>query len=139
MIISIGFRKGMFYDIFNTIVSIFTFSKYSHVEIFIDDKSYSATMKDGIRVLHYDRSNHEKYTLIHKEITLEQYHIIMKHYENIQGFKYDYLGIFFNHFIPIKIHNKKRYTCVEYVSEALRKANVIKKNCYTIKQLYRTL
>jgi uncharacterized protein YycO len=135
----VGFRRGMFYDALNTLVSVFTLSKYSHVELFFGGKSYSATIGSGVRRLDYERFRVEEYTAVKLNITEQQHNRLLEFYEATKGMKYDWIGVFLKAWLPLGFHHKEKYFCFEWVSDALIYAGIIPNQIYSSKELYRVL
>lgn len=112
--IQIAFRHGFFHSILDSIVCIFTFSKFSHAEIIIDGAWYSSTMKEGVRGT--DRATRKgKWTVYYLIINELEYLSLNKHIE--ESFKYteyDWLNIMFWLLTKRLIKNDSFY-CFEFV------------------------
>lgn len=121
--IKVAFYKGAFSDnIVSKLIAWFTFSIYSHVEIIIDEFSYSSrTSTRGVSKKLYDYDLHpELWDIITIEVSEETIHNILNFFNSTNKSKYDWIGIFFFHLLPINIEDPKRWYCSEWVSKALK-------------------
>ena len=128
------------------IVKLFTRYKYSHVAISLEKDcntiysfgrrkvhsiiggGLSVEKKDGEFFKYFNKTICEIYEL---EITNEQYNIIKENIknmeENINNYKYDFLGTFFRYF-GIHIRRKNKFVCSFFVGELLEKSGAYKFN-----------
>lgn len=142
--VSIAFYKGyLSKNLTNRIISLFTFSKYSHVELVINGVSYSSRSEsNGVidKLINYERYDNE-WDIIDIEISNDSIDNIMKFFNETKGTSYDYIGIFLYHFIPINIEDPKRYYCSEWIAKALKfeYPNLFNKIQCTPKNLYKKL
>ncbi len=118
------FYKGLRSNIIDKCISIWTLSKYSHLEIIgKDGYCYSSSSKDkGVRKKQIDYLNTDKWDIYEIEIDLNT---IESLFNQTKDSKYDWLGIFFYHLFPFKLEDKKKWYCSEWISELLVRNNYI--------------
>lgn len=111
-------------------IAWWTKSKYSHVELVFDGYWYSTSPRD-LKVrkkMMAPKQGH--WEIVNVEIDqdyLQQFFFIT------QGRKYDWLGIFLSQFMPLNIHDDRRYFCSEWVATVLQIPNA---NRYSPEDLY---
>lgn len=107
--------KGLIGD---KLIRLWTRSKYSHVELVIDNVWMSSSMRDGgvrSRKGLVAKSDHWDYLEIDCDADFA-----LKMFESKKGHKYDYLGIALTQFMPLNIHDKIKEFCSEIVSLMLK-------------------
>ena len=119
--ITLAFYKGIYStSLVNILISIFTLSKYSHVELIINEISYSSRPEsNGFsgKKIDYNKDIH-LWDFIELEVSVIDILSILKLVKNTNGRTYDWLGIFFWHLIPIGIEDPKRWYCSEWIAKA---------------------
>lgn len=95
----IAFYKGFKSDkILDKIISFLDYSKYSHCEVIINGKSYSASYFDnGVREKQIDYTKHpERWDVFDLKINeeFETKQEFEKFFENTKNWKYDLIGLF---------------------------------------------
>lgn len=124
------------------LIKLFTGYKYSHVLISLDSsltKMYSFGRKqlfnplngglvieniDGEFFTHFNKTKCRIYKLTISDRQYNKLKIILNDFEeNINDYKYDFLGIIFK-CISIPIKREKRYVCSQFVAEVLSKADI---------------
>lgn len=129
----VAFYKAKHGNIVDKAIAWWTNSEYSHVELVCCGLWYSTSPRD-LRV--------RRQKLIPKESHWDYIDVdidpawVDKLFENTQGAKYDWTGIFLTQFIPLDIHNRKRYFCSEWVADALK---FQKPHSYSPEDLYKKL
>jgi len=126
------------------LIKFFTRYKYTHVGLSLD-KSCNTIYSFGRKNLHsfikggfvienrdgaffqtFNRTTCQVYEL---SVTEEKYnslkHILEEMVENIQDYKYDFLGLI-PRFFGIPVTTKNKYVCSFFVAEVLEKAEIIK-------------
>lgn len=111
--------------LFDRIVSICSFSKYSHVEmIFSDDMSFSSTPWDnGVRFKKI--TYNDDWDFVNVTLNPKIENEIRAFCEKENHKKYDWIGA-----VGFVIHirgDKKRWFCSEIIIEALQKSQLLKK------------
>lgn len=119
--IKICFYKGFKGTFLDKMISLFTFSKYSHCELLLSDGySYSSSNRDGgvrRKIIDYDP---DKWDIFNLEVISEKYIYIF--YNHTNRCSYDYISIFINFILPFfRISTGTQYYCSEWVSTALSK------------------
>lgn len=124
------------------IIKLFTRYKYSHVLLSLDSsfkRMYSFGRKqlfnplngglviediDGKFFNHFNKTKCRIYKLTISDEQYKKLKNILKYYEqNIDDYKYDFLGIIFKCFyIPIK--REKYYVCSQFIAEVLKDADI---------------
>jgi len=110
-----------------------TKSEYSHVELVINNVWYSTsprTQKVEARLI-APKKNH--WDFIKVDVDFEA---IKKLYNRTQNAKYDWTGIFLSQFLPLNIHDRKRWFCSEWCAEALKLED---SNKYSPEDLYKEM
>ena len=133
----IAFYKGKdkkpFYRFLGILVFLWTWGKYTHVEL-IDDRAgidkpdnwnwYSASgITEGVvrmkRVVyiedHWDVWNID-------DIDTE---LVVNYFKTQDGKGYDWVGIMFNQFLPLRLHSKDKWFCSEIVTRAIQVSSQI--------------
>jgi hypothetical protein len=102
-------------------IRLWTFSKWSHAELVIDDICWSSSARDGgVRSKQIDL-NSGRWDIIDLNVpeSLEQQALAWFHKHN--GAKYDYRNILRFVFTPTG-HDKNKWVCFEAIAEALNLA-----------------
>lgn len=123
ILIEVAFYKGLYsHNLISIIIAIFTLSKYSHVELIIDGMSYSSrpSSKGVSKELKDYSINPELWDILLIKISEESILKILQFFNETNHAKYDWVGIFFYHLIPLEIEDPNRYYCSEWVAKALR-------------------
>jgi len=101
-----------------------TSSKYSHVEIVVNELSeihpvwYSSSPRDGgVRrmVRPVDTNRWDLF-----EVEIDEY-TLNNHYYHKRGTGYDFLCIFFTHILPLGIHSSVKEVCSEFCGAVMGK------------------
>ena len=107
--------------ILDRVIRKWTKSKYSHVELIINNISYSASSRDGgvrKKTINYEAENWRIFDL--KNIF--DINLALKFLNQNLGQKYDHKGIFLSQVINLDKHNKNKYFCSELIIEVLKKS-----------------
>jgi len=99
------------------IIAWWTKGLYSHVELIVENEMYSTSPRDGHvrKKKHiYDKNTWDYLTL---KITEKDYKKFLNFFEQTQGLKYDWFGIF--GFISPISDREDKYFCSEWVTKAL--------------------
>lgn len=126
----LAFYKAKYGNIIDKLIAWWTKSEYSHVELVCCGEWYSTSPRDLQVRRKLIIPTKEKWDFLDIEVDamyVEDFYILT------QGRKYDWLGIFFSQFMPLKIHDRKRYFCSEWCATALRIPNA---NEYSPEDLY---
>lgn len=113
--------KGNFLD---KLIRVFTLSKYSHVEIVIDDLWYASSPRDkGVRVKKIvPKEGHWDY--INIPVSQETKEHIENFLKSQVGKGYDYFGILFGIILPLKSDLPDKWFCSELAVYVIKKFNV---------------
>ena len=106
-------------DWFDKAIAFWTQSKYSHVELVLDNKNlcYSASNRsNSVRLAHLDLSHFDVFEI---DETMVKFDDVYKRIDTTIGKKYDWVGIFFHQFLPFKTQDKKKFWCSEAVGYVL--------------------
>ena len=108
--------------IFFYIIKGFTRFKYTHVEMFFEDKFISSTYNNGVKVKKLEPllPQYDYYSL---EVDGRKKQQVLKYLDTIKNSKYDWKGIFLSQFIHLKKHNTKKFFCSELCADILKKFN----------------
>jgi len=133
----IAFYKGKseqtFYMILEVLIFIWTWGKYTHVEL-IDDRSginnpnhwnwYSASgLTEGIVRMKNVKYKPEDWDIWNVDsIDIES---VIRYFDIQDGKAYDWVGIMFNQFIPLRLHSKDKWFCSEIVTRAIQVSSQI--------------
>lgn len=112
----IAFYKGRG-NLFDKLIRIWTFSKYSHVELVVDDIWYTSSPRDNGVVARGIKFNPGNWDLF--EINLKQNTAAIDFINEQMGKRYDWLGILLSQIIKLNIHAPNRWFCSEIVHRAL--------------------
>lgn len=112
---TVAFYKGKG-DFTDKLIRWYTSSKYSHVELIVDDIWYSTSPRTLEIAGRYVTPKEENWEYIEVDIDYAEFIAL---YTRAKGSKYDWLGIFLSQFLPLGIHSRKRWFCSEFVMEAL--------------------
>lgn len=136
--IKIIFYKGIRGTLLDKLISIWTFGKYSHLELYDEatQTSYSASSRDkGVRSKKI-KLDPAKWDIFDIDIDEE---FLNTFYEKTKDMKYDWLGIFFYHFFPFQMQDDNKWYCSEWVSEVLQFSGYAMKTNLTPSGIYRNL
>lgn len=107
-------KHGNFLDM---LIALFTFGKFSHVELLFDDgMSVSASPRDGGVRSKFIYFEPEKWRIISFEVSSIEYNNIRKYVAKRIGLKYDWAAIFL---FGLGLNFGKKYMCTELISEAI--------------------
>lgn len=134
--IELAFYKANKGKLTDKIIGLLTRSKYSHVEINIENVSYSSSMRDGgvrRKVMWYDP---EKWDIV--KLDISKFHHAMTFFYDTDEKGYDTLGALCNLVLGIKAKmNADKWYCSEWVITALNRLGYKKVKPYeSIKKLY---
>ena len=107
--------------ILDRIIRKWTKSKYSHVELIINNISYSASSRDGgvrKKFINYEAEN----WLIFDLKNIFDINLALKFLNQNLGQKYDLRCIIFSQIFNLDKHNKDKYFCSELIIEVLKKS-----------------
>ena len=112
------------FDIKKWIVSKWTRSKYFHIKILINNTWIDIPLS-GVKLYDKSQDNFENpefdYFSLGKTYLLQnQYDILQKFIQSIEGQKYDWTQIFLTHFIKLNLDHKSKWTCSELVTKLLQ-------------------
>jgi len=110
--------KGMIGD---KLVAWKTNSKYSHVELIIDDLRVSSIIGKGVHVTNRG-INEDYYDIINftLDITLARYNEVMKWIKLQDKKYYDNIGILLSQLFPFGINDENKWFCSEIVCKVLQ-------------------
>lgn len=108
----VAFYKAWKGDWTDWLIALWTWGKYSHVELVLENgKGFTASgREDRVRIKEIDFDD-GRWEII--EIDKEVDFVLL---ESLLGHKYDKLGILFNEFLHIPVNGPQRYYCSEVVS-----------------------
>ncbi len=123
-VVKVAFYKNYKDTVYDRLISLWTKSKYTHVELIVEGVWYSASPRDGGVRSKGITANLEHWDCV--EIALHPYDVekIVDFFNREQGKKYDWCGIVCSQVIPMKIHHPSKWFCSEIVSHALKLAGV---------------
>lgn len=106
------YQKGKLFDYF---IALVTLSKYSHVELLLDDgvTSISSSSRDGgvrKKVIDYDQNRWVFVDI--KEFNISEEYILSR-FEIYKKYKYDWVSIFLHKF---KIRSYERFICSDFIN-----------------------
>ena len=106
-------------QIWQVMLGLGIYSKYTHTEIIIDDNWFASSFVDGgVRIKTIDPiHNHWDYIII--PVTKTEKEDIKNFLMSKIGCDYDLKNIFFNQILPCSIDNTDKWICSEYSAEAL--------------------
>ena len=115
---------GVWYNkILESIIKLWTRSKYYHSEIIIENKWITSDHKYGLytKLLLYKIDKTFDYFLIEvPEISEEQQEIFWRFLKNNEGTGYDWKGIFLTQGFRLNIHSHDKWFCSEIVAKILQ-------------------
>jgi len=119
--LKIAFYKGKG-TIFDKLIRLWTFSKYSHVELVNQDSPdnwlwYTSSPRDGGVVVRNIEYNADHWDLFDINIPHEQ--DVLDFIQTRVNKKYDWLGIILSQILKLNIHNQNRWFCSEIIHAAL--------------------
>lgn len=117
-------------NIVDKAIRLWTKSKYSHVELILNDEWYSTSPRLLQVSKRYINPNIDSWEYV--EIEIDTLHI-SDFYEKTAGKKYDWLGIALSQFMPFDTQSKDRWFCSEWCAEALKLSS---SNRYSPEKLY---
>jgi hypothetical protein len=117
----LAFYKGVYGNVLDWLIMLWTMGQYSHVElVFSDGVSFSSSQWDGgVRFKKINYSHKERWGFIELEIAEEKEQELREKCEKLVGKKYDWLGIMFDQFIPLNTQDSDRWWCSEIVAHIL--------------------
>lgn len=105
------------------LISLWTNSKYYHIELIVGDKWISSNAEAGgvtispLRTLNF---NWDYYEIGDVKVTEEQYINFTNFIKEQSDCKYDYLGIVFSQVLPFRYHSDTKWFCSEIVAKLLQ-------------------
>jgi hypothetical protein len=98
--------------LFDRLIRLWTGSRFSHVELVVDNIAYGADAWEGkVRTKFVNTFNPEHWDVVPVALVKDRTWI------NAQvGKKYDWLGIF-GFFMPFRVQDKRRWYCSEFCAE----------------------
>ena len=99
------------------LIRLFTWSKYSHVELVIRDRYYSSSVRDGGVRAKYMEIDEDTWEYVDVDI---DYMYVEELFRSTEGMKYDYMAIWLSQIIPLGVHSEEKYICSEWVASALK-------------------
>lgn len=122
--IIISFLKARHGGWRSKLISLLSFGKYSHVEIYFTTANYRFSAEKGTGTFRkrglYDAKEVHKYDYLHYEMNTQTELALFEYLNRRVGKRYDWrglLGIFF----PFLKHDYDKYFCTEYILEAMQK------------------
>lgn len=119
--LKLAFKKVDKNDLGSYLISKWTKSKYTHVEIIIENNWISSTLEEGVHIkpLRPLKDTYDYYD-IKVFVTNYQYLRIMEwvYKQNLKP--YDKLGIMFSQFIPFRFDSRSKWFCSELVCKILQ-------------------
>jgi hypothetical protein len=119
--ITVAFYKGQ-ETLSDKLVSWWTNSKYSHVEIIIGDNWITSHPTDGVRKILNEQIYLDCWDFIriptHNCNTIDN--IVNKYIDEQLGLTYDWIGIIFSQFIKLGIDSNTKWFCSEFVTKILQ-------------------
>lgn len=112
----LAFHKARRGSLIDWLISLWTWSKYSHVELIMEGEWYGTSpslMK--VRKTVNTRSS-KRWDFVEVEVDKDK---VLKLFKETEGAKYDWKGIFMSQFLPLHQENKKKWFCSEWCAEAL--------------------
>lgn len=104
-------------NLFDWLVRLWTMSKYSHVELWHDGYSYTASAKHNV-VQRFVMANVDSKLWDTVEVNADPKEVL-NFFENTMGARYDWTGIFLHEMVPIKQHSKSKWYCSEWCAAAI--------------------
>ncbi len=123
MKVTLAFEKGT--SLIARVIQLVTWSKYSHVEIIIEDNWISSGEPAGVGLkVRPLRKLKNRYEYIEVEVDNRYLQNVYDFIEENKNTSYDYLGSIFGGGFNIDIHYKDKWFCSELVAMILRRFNV---------------
>ena len=123
--IKLAFKKVDTNSFYSKVISKWTKSKYTHVEVIIEDKWISSDTDTGVRIRELlpltDKYDYVDMTI---PVLLENHNFIMELIINQDIKGYDYYGIIFAQFLPFRYESRDKWYCPELVTKILQMYNV---------------
>lgn len=108
------------------LISFVSRGPYSHCEVIVGDMAFSASVRDGEQVrskpvkdLHLDNGNWDVFPLF--DINPLRYEGFVYWFKNLEGIKYGFKTLVFNHLLRIPLNFRDEYICSEVCYDALKK------------------
>ncbi len=119
MSVRLAFYKGPT-SIFGKLIRLWTWGPYSHVELVIDDTSFSAVEGIGTRYLQYPLLREGSWDFVNIPVTdVEQAHL-WAWCMNEMWCRYDWKGIWLAQVLGLRRQNPEKWFCSEFCSAALQ-------------------
>ena len=117
----LAFYKGVHGNIFDWLILLWTWGKYSHVElVFGDNTSFSSSQWDsGVRFKKINYSHLNRWDFIELPFDADEEEVIKEKCKKLVGKAYDWIGIIFDQFLPLNIHDQDKWWCSEVVANVL--------------------
>lgn len=127
----LAFYKSSKGGVIDWLISMWTWSKYSHVELIVNGEWYSSSQRDlKVRKRVINRSS-DHWDFIEVYVDSDT---VNKLYQRTKGASYDWEGIFLSQFFPLNKQDNKKWFCSEWVAEAL---GLVNSNDYSPGDLFR--
>lgn len=117
------------------LIRLWTHSKYSHVELIINDTWYTSSIRDGgVRQRHSKARPLDHWDFIEIDLAHDQALEALTKFNEIRGQKYDWIGILFSQLIKTDGHARGKWFCSEVCAYML---GLQKPHRYSPQNLYR--
>ena len=116
------FLSGEWFN--SKIISLFTFSRYNHIEIIIGNKWISSSASQGGVKIHDLRPLKDKFDYIPVEFDGRKYKTIMKFIKEQENKEYDLWGAIIGGGFDEDVNSKDKWFCSELVSEILKRMEI---------------
>ena len=106
------------------LIGWFTKSRFSHVEIIIDDLWISSTSEAGVHVRKQEFTGKDKWAIVdlgEVTITDKEFRELMYWLYHTDFQQYDWEALFFSQFLPLNRENENRMVCSEIVTLVLQR------------------
>lgn len=125
------------------VIAWWTDSNYSHVELVIDDVWYSSSPKDKKVRKKKIKPKQGHWDFVDVATTLEEKELMKQMFQDVEGNKYDWVGIVFSQIFPLNQHYEQRWFCSELciaMLQAAGKVNIsLKPQAYSPEDLYQLI
>lgn len=126
MEVTLAFYKGS-NSLNSLIIKAWTRSKYSHVEMIIEDKWVSSSPDvGGVTIKDLHELNHKDWDYIDIEVDGRKLRKVLKFIEENKNAKYDWLGLFAGTVFSQNIEDKDKFFCSEMMTIILQIFNETK-------------
>lgn len=123
--ITLAFKKVDTKNFYSNIVSKWTKSRYTHIEIIIDKTWVSSVEGIGVHLKELKpKKDVYDYLDLRVIVTEEQYNKLFTWLHQQNNKKYDTVGILFSQIIPLRLDSRDKWFCSELVTKILQLLNV---------------